>query len=217
MTKLKIEELFFSVIGNKINTDHGYKLYSALKAKVLDKNPGILQENNFPVDVNISRISGKHYRYSTLITNESKLKIRGPSDYLAELKKVLNEQVVSIGSTKIFIYEATVLSLLPETSLVSEMVIIKYPFWQAINSQERFLASCKKQLSALNIKQEPLLLGNTLCDSAKQKIMTVKKNSCQTTYIGYGVRIDNLSNQESIALKIQGIGGKRHMGCGWFE
>jgi hypothetical protein len=26
-----------------------------------------------------------------------------------------------------------------------------------------------------------------------------------------------LSNQESIALKIQGIGGKRHMGCGWFE
>ena len=216
MTELKIVELFFSVIGNRINIDHGYKLYSALKAKVLDKNPEILQENNFPVAVNISRISGKPHKYGTIITNKSKLKIRGPADYLAELKKVLNEQVISIGSTKIFIYEATILPLLPETSLASEMVIIKYPFWQTMNCQERFLASCKKQLSVLNIKQEPLLLGNTW-DSARQKIMTVEKDSCKTTYIGYGVRINNLSNEESIALKIQGIGGKRHMGCGWFE
>lgn len=216
MAKLEIVELFFSVIGNRINTDHGYKLYSALKTKVLDKNPGILLDRNFPVDVNISRISGKLFRYGTIITNKSKLKIRGPHDYLAELKKILNEQVISIGNTKIFIYEATILPLCPEDSLTSEMVIIKYPFWKTINCQERFLASCRKQLSALNIDKEPLLLENTW-NATNHTIMTVEKDSHKTTYIGYGVKINNLSSQESIALKVQGIGGKRHMGCGWFE
>ena len=216
MAKLEIVELFFSVIGNRINNDHGYRLYSALKTKVLDKNPVILQQNNFPFDVNISKISGKHYRYGTIITNKSRLKIRGPYDYLAELKKILNEQVISIGNTKIFIYEATIIPLSIETNLTSEMVIIKYPFWQTINCEERFLASCKKQLSAININQKPVLLENTW-DSVRQKIMTVEKDFQKTTYIGYGVKIDNLSNQESIDLKIQGIGGKRHMGCGWFE
>jgi CRISPR-associated protein Cas6 len=216
MTKLEIVELFFSVIGSKINLDHGYKLYSALKAKVLDRNPEILKDNNFPVNVNISRISGKHIKYNTIITNKSNFKIRGPYDYLAELKKVLNEQVISIGNTRVFIYEGRILPLLPETSLKSEMVIIKYPFWQTINSHEKFLVSCKKQLSTININKEPILLGNTW-DSVRQKIMTVEKDFCRTTYIGYGVRIDDLSNKESIDLKIEGIGGKRHMGCGWFE
>ena len=216
MANLEVVELFFSVIGNSINIDHGYKLYSALKTKVLNKNPKILQDRNFPVDVNISKISGRHYKYSTIITNKSKLKIRGPRNYLAELKKILNEQVISIGHTKVFIYEATIFPLIPEKNLTSDMVVIKYPFWKTVNCQEKFLASCKKQLSALNINQEPLLLDNTW-DAAKQKIMIVEKDSCKTTYIGYGVKIDNLSDQESIALKVQGIGGKRHMGCGWFE
>lgn len=216
MKKSEIVELVFSIIGNKINTDHGYKLYSALKTKVIDKNPELLLDKNFPADVNFSRISGKSFKYGTIITNKSKLKIRGPHDYLAELKEILNEQVISIGNTKIFIYEATIFPLCPEESLISEMVIIKYPFWQTIHSQEKFLASCKKQLSALNINQEPLLLKNTL-DATSRTIMTVEKDSHKTTYIGYGVKINNLSTQESIALKVQGIGGKRHMGCGWFE
>lgn len=216
MDDLKIAELVFSVIGNKINIDHGYKLYSALKTKILDKNPGILQNNNLPATVNISKISGKNFRESTIITNNSKFKVRGPYGYLAKLKKVLDEQVISIGNTKVFIYEAKIYPLLPQKNLTAEIVIIKYPFWEIVHCQEKFLASCKKQLSAININQTPLLLHNT-GTLASHKIMTVEKDFCKTTYIGYGVKIDNLTNQEALALKIQGIGGKRHMGCGWFE
>jgi CRISPR-associated protein Cas6 len=216
MTNLDNAELRFSVIGNRLNIDHGYQLYSALKLKLLQKNPEILINRNLPRDVNISRVTGKYSNYYLFITNTSKLKIRGPRDYLRELKKTLDEQVILVGDTKLFLYEGKVLTLLPAHSLKSEMVVIKSSFWDNIDYPKKFLTSCKKQLLALNIFQEPILVEQ-LYSPEQQKIMVITKDSCTTKYIGYSVAVNNLNKQESIALKIKGIGGKRHMGCGWFE
>ena len=211
-----IVELQFNVIGNRLKIDHGYKLYAALKTKIIEKDPTLLVNRNFPANVNISQLFGKEYQDVIFITNKSTIKIRGPQDYLCAIKKLLNEQIILVGGTKIFLYEATLFSLQPTNSLISNIVVIKYPYRKDIDCQERFLMSCRKQLLALNIEQEPVLIEQKW-NSTKQKIMTVEKDTCKTFYVGYGVAIHDLTEEESISLKIKGIGGKRHMGCGWFE
>ena len=217
MTAQDIVELKFSVLGNKIMSDHGYILYATIKKKILNIAPELLlPDNNFPDNVNLSKINGKECSYLRYMNDESLFKIRCPSDYSQKLKSILNNQLLELGRNKIFLYDGEINSLFPHTELKSEIVIIKYPFWVEKNCEQRFLRSCKRQLTKLKIKQQPTILEHK-CSKNHQRVMTVKKLLCSQQYIGYGVAISNLTTEESILLQINGIGGKRHMCCGWFE
>jgi CRISPR-associated protein Cas6 len=216
MTSPDIVELRFSVLGNRIKSDHGYALYATIKKKILSIAPEILPQNNFPDNVSLSKINGKEYPYFIYINNYSFFKVRCPSDYGQKLKSLLNNQLLELGSNKIFLYDGEINSLSPYTELKSEIVMIKYPFWIQQDCEQRFLRSCKKQLTKLNIKKQPTIMEYKWRKN-HQRIITVQKPLCLHRYIGYGVAISSLTQEESILLQINGIGGKRHMGCGWFE
>ena len=211
-----IVELKFSVLGNSIKTDHGYALYATIKKKILGVAPEILPENNFPDDVSLSRISGKEHLYFMYITRNSSFKIRCPRDYAKKIKELLNNQLLEFGRDKIFLHEGQINNLSPSNQLISTMVIIKYPFWVQRDCERRFLRSCRKQLAELEIRQHPTITEYEW-NEKHQRTITVQKPLCRQQYIGYGVAISNLTEKDSILLQVNGIGGKRHMGCGWFE
>ena len=211
-----IVELRFAVLGNSIKYDHGYKLYGAVKRKVLDIAPELLINNNFPDNVNLSQINGKKHNDFMYLTWKSSFKIRCPNSYAQQLKHILNNQLLEISKDRVCLLDGEIISLSVSSQLTSKIVVIVYSNWKPIAYETRFLNSCKKQLAALGIMQQPTIIKDE-CNATYQKVITIDKFPSIRQYRGYGVCVSDLTEQDSIALQIHGIGGKRHMGCGWFD
>ncbi|WP_330203405.1 type I-MYXAN CRISPR-associated protein Cas6/Cmx6 [Cyanobacterium sp. DS4] len=85
------------------------------------------------------------------------------------------------------------------------MVIIR-----GFDEPNGFIKAVERQLESLNI----LAKVNLTTKSGKPIRRTMKIKG--KTLIGFGVEITELSENNSILLQEQGIGGKHKMGCGVF-
>jgi CRISPR-associated protein Cas6 len=71
--------------------------------------------------------------------------------------------------------------------------------------QERFLTEINRQLSEMDAKAE-IHLGD-------RKTFTIHDKKV----VGYSMQLLGLKDEDSITVQEQGLGGRRKMGCGFFE
>jgi len=88
----------------------------------------------------------------------------------------------------------------PASTLYSHLVTTRNG-----QDQERFLAEVNRQLSEIAVKAE-FQIGD-------RKTFTIHDKKV----VGYSMHLLGLSAEDSIKVQEEGIGGRRKMGCGFFE
>lgn len=198
-------EVQFSLRGRTLPADHGYSLYSALKKTVL-------QQKDLPPDVLLSSIPGVPDREGMIYLNRSsRLRLRCPADQVQAWYRQLQNAVLDVQGHLIRLVQPQLSLPQPSEALKSRLVTFKL---EAIDHNEvplYFLESCKKALERLEVKAQPFIDSNAEGDLARRTVRIKDKH-----IVGYGVIVEGLSGEDSIRLQCQGLGGRKHFGCGWF-
>ena len=185
-------DLCFSIRGKTIPVDHGFDLYSCISR--------ILPLFHEAQDVGLKLIRGRYTGDGLLsIQPNSWLVFRlfssGLSPYinLAGNSLDLRGYLIQIGvpNTR---------ALYPSPVLYSHLVTTRNG-----QDQERFLKEINRQLSEMGVKAE-VHLGD-------RKTFTVHDKKV----VGYSLQLLGLTDENSIKVQEQGLGGRRKMGCGFFE
>lgn len=190
-------EMCFSIQGFLIPRNYYYCLYASLTTLL-----PILKENT---DWAISRISNTTaFDNLSIKLSDSILKIRCNRNLVTALAVLFGENTLVIGKTDTvvlkFIYSS---EILPRQCLSSHVTIKTE---ENRNPDPISFAVCLgKQLAKLNI--------NTLPTVGGKEYLLIKKMSCTV----YPVLFKSLHPEESIALQCQGIGVRKHFGCGFFD
>jgi len=180
-------------MGDRLPSDHNYRLYSSLIGV-----SAVLKE----IDWQLGTITGIPDRDGWIkLGRESFVMIRCKLED-SKTFMLLDKQVIRVGQNLIQLGESEGESLQIHESLKSRIVTIKSKTCRT--DPFSFGLSLGKQLSDINVQSIPLL-GN-------RKTIKVK----DTTVIGYGLQFIELDRDESIALQIHGLGGRRKLGAGVF-
>jgi CRISPR-associated protein Cas6 len=193
-------ELSFGVIGETLPADHGYGLYSVIAhlCPMVHEQEGI----------SISTISGEPDRQGKIyLSKSSQSKIRLPyeADKIAQVL-ALAGQTLKVGGHSIQLSIPQIFPLRPFDKLRSRIVTIK-----KFQEPEPFLEAVKRQMDALGIQ------GNAFIplDEEGQPLRKAIKIK-QYSVVGFGLVVTDLSDEDSIRLQTNGLGGKHRMGCGVF-
>lgn len=197
------EVAFYLMPGTKISSMHGYLVYSALKAMF----PWM---GECPL-TSISSISGIRDGKGFIETAEfSRLLVRTPSSRAASLYGLAGRRL-SIGQGEIALKVPTIAPLSTPSELQARLVVIHLKPEDDEVPPDRFLAVATRQLSDRGIKGRiSLLLKNGMLD---RRVLRIKNRKIP----GYGVKVFGLSPADSLKLQVVGLGGKRKMGCGFFN
>jgi CRISPR-associated endonuclease/helicase Cas3 len=185
-------ELKFPFTGKTLPTDQGYALYGAISRLV----PEVHAANWFALETipGIARGDG-----TTQLDPHGKLRMRLPQEHVALLLKLagkqlhLNGQAIRLGAPEISLLQ-------PSAALYARIVTIKgytepKPFTDAV---------CRK-LNEMGIRGEVVVGPRRVLQVGNHKI------------VGFGLALHELSDDASIQLQAEGLGGRRKMGCGYFN
>jgi CRISPR-associated protein Cas6 len=185
-------ELHFNFTGATLPSDHGYGIYGAISRIVPEAHSADwLAIETIP---GVARGDGV-----TQLDRQAKLKIRMPYDRVPLTLKLAGKRLevdghaIRLGAPQIFL-------LKPATTLYARIVTIK-----GFTEKEPFLDAVHRQLDDLDVKGE-LLPG-------ERRVVRVGNH----TIVGFSLTIHELSDQGSLILQERGIGGRRRMGCGFFN
>jgi len=185
-------DLVFQVMGTRIPVDHGYQLFSSI-SKVLP----VFHEAQ---DIRLGLIRGKYLGDGLLdIHPKTELVLRLPSDGIAKFINLAGKRL-DIDGCCVQIGIPNTRALIPAASLYAHIVTTKNG-----NEEPRFQNEISHQVEKLGIDGK-LHIGER---------RTFRVHDKQV--VGYSVSIDELTAEESIALQEAGLGGRRKMGCGFFE
>ena len=194
-------DMSFPIRGTTVPRDHGYALYGALSRAI----PAVHGADW----IAIHGIAAKQADATLTFERAGRLRIRVPSDRIGELL-VLAGSSIEVAGHRVEIGVPTVHPLLPAAILDARLVVIRLtggipkPFDNEAY-ERRFLAEARRQLAALGTTGELVISGRQCLRVGGQRV------------IGCSVRVGGLSSDDSIKLQIEGIGGKRTMGCGVFR
>ncbi len=197
---MKLDLAFAIHTQHIIPVDHGYALYGALSRLV----PEVHRDNGIAIHPIRGRQVGDR---KMALLPWSSLVLRVPDGQIAPLLK-LSGKAIQVGDTQIRIGVPEVRALQPATALRSRLTIIKVAHIDPASSvsEDQFQQSVQKQLTELGVSDV------VRADLGKRRTLRLKQNEI----VGYEVLIEGLSADESITLQEQGLGGRRHMGCGVF-
>lgn len=191
-------ELRFSVRGSTLPADHVYAQFAAL----VQLEPAIRQQS----DLSILSIAGFGDRQGQiLLTPQSCMRIRVPVSKIP-LVYCFAGKHIKLGKHEIQLGIPEISGLRPAKSLQARIVTIK-----GYVEPEAFIEAAKRQLDNLGIIGEISIPidrnGNPLRKTIKIQRFTV---------VGFTTKITGLNEEDSLTLQQVGLGGKRHMGCGYF-
>ena len=185
-------ELKFPVNGTTLSSDHGYGLYGAISR--------IIPEAHSADWLAIETIPGAARGDGvTQLDPQAKLKIRIPQDHVPLMLKLAGKRLevdghaIRLGAPQIYL-------LKPATALYARIVTIK-----GFTEPEPFLDAVRRKLDEMGVKGEPVV--------GPRRVVRVGNH----TVVGFGLTIHELSEEGSIILQEQGVGGRRRMGCGFFQ
>lgn len=185
-------ELQFPILGSKLPTDHGYALFAAI-SKLLSAahNTDWLAVETIP---GVARGDGV-----TQIGKDAMLRLRLPQDLVPTVLKLAGKHLdieghnIRLGAPRIFL-------LRPSSALYARIVTIK-----GYTDPEPFLAAVRRKLDEMGVKGQPVV--------GPRRVVKVGNH----TVVGFALALHELTNEASILLQGQGLGGRRHMGCGIFN
>lgn len=182
-------DLAFRLVGRAIPVDHGYALYSTISR--------IVPELHGARNIGVHPIRGVYHGKGILrLVEHSRLIVGVPEDDIKIYLKLAGKRLdVEQDAFRVGVPEVRLLR--PASKLHARLVTFK-------NSLEegRFLEVARERLDKLQVAGE-LELG-------QRRTLRVKDKQV----VGFELAIGNLSAEESVSLQENGLGGRRHMGCG---
>jgi CRISPR-associated protein Cas6 len=196
-------ELSFVLTGTAdLPADHGYHLYAAVSRLL----PSMHEPNGIGIHPIRGRLIGDRRMQ---LCEFSRLTIRVAPERIADLLPLAGKQL-NIGGRPVRVGVPTVYALSEAPALRSRLVTIKVSGDRNETrppDEPAFLAAARRQLDALNILPGAQLVVG------KRRTLRVKDKEV----VGYELIVSALGADESLALQVNGIGGRRHMGCGIFS
>jgi CRISPR-associated protein Cas6 len=185
-------DLSYPVLGKLLSVDHGYALYGAIS--------GVLPVIHEDQEIGLKLVRGRYIGNGLLdISPASELVLRLPVNKVGQYLGLAGKKLEVLGqSLRVGVPHTK--ALIPEAALSSPLVTTRNG-----QDQERFVAEVKSQMARLDL-QGRLSIG---------KRRTFQVHGKQV--VGYEVLVSELTAPESIRLQEQGLGGRRKMGCGFFE
>ncbi|MDW7730067.1 MAG: type I-MYXAN CRISPR-associated protein Cas6/Cmx6 [Bacillota bacterium] len=202
-------DLSFALKGAVIPADHGYMLFSAL-TRVFENihsiyNTGIHNISGEPIANRLLKLSAK-----------SRLTFRLDSEII-NLLLPLAGKYLNLGGHEIMIGTPQTYLLKPVPRLYSRLVVIK-----GYMEPDEFLEAAEAQLSSMSIKGRPSLItlsgtdNNTSGKGTRSAFLRRTIRISGKEVVGFALGVNGLNAEESITLQENGIGGRRHFGCGLF-
>jgi CRISPR-associated protein Cas6 len=204
-------DLYFPLKSTRIPTDHSYLLYAALCQAL----PDLHQDRQ----TGIFAIQGTFCPPRQLeLTPHSHLKLRVPQAAVGHYLSLAGQKL-ALGPGTLELKGGFLKTLKPAARLYSRLVVIK-----GFTEPEPFLAAARKQLAALEIAAEPTLIAQPEIAAANQgqaggshsPVLRRTLRIRDRQIVGFAVQVNGLSAEESLRLQEQGLGGRRHFGCGLF-
>lgn len=188
---MPVVDLAFRLTGSKIPVDHGYALYSAISRLV----PEIHEAKNFGVHPIRGTYSGNG---ELMLRDSSRLVVRMESEQIGQFLKLAGKKL-EIDSYGFRVGVPEVRLLRPRAALYSRLVTIK-----GFMEPAEFLEAAKRQLERIGVQAE-LQVGERRTFRVKDKQV-----------VGFELAALGLDAEDSLRLQENGLGGRRHMGCGVF-
>lgn len=202
---MAVVDIQFPVHGDTLPTDHAYELYSALSRVVSALHcEGIAYR--------MAPITGEYAGNGCIKLwshGRSRLRLRLPA---AEIPTILPlaGSALAVAGNQIRVGVPSVQPLIPAPALVARTVIIT-----GHTEPVSFLGAVRRQLDELKIEGEigiPLDRSGGREGQARRCVIRVKG----AKMIGYPVQVVALTASDSLRLQEVGIGGRGHLGCGFF-
>jgi len=188
---LKVD-LCFQVLGKTIPVDHGFALHGAIS--------DVLSHFHEDQAVGLKLIRGRYIGDGMLdISPNSELVLRLAVGRIPEYIQLAGKQLKILGHN-LTVGVPKTKALIPNVALYSHLVTTRNG-----DVQERFEKEIAKQMVNLNIQ------GKLSVGERKTFRVHVKQ------VVGYTLLVSELNAGESINLQENGLGGRRKMGCGFFE
>jgi CRISPR-associated protein Cas6 len=186
-------DLCFKVMGTRIPVDHGFALYGAL-SRVL---PFIHEDND---GLALKLVRGRYVGEGLLdITPHSELVLRVSADRIGSFLPLAGKPLDVLGS-RLSVGVPVTRSLIPAAVLHSPLVTTRNG-----EDQARFESELQRQMEHMGAH------GRLSVGRRRTFVVHGKQ------VVGYAVLVSELTAEESIILQEQGLGGRRKMGCGFFE
>lgn len=185
-------DLWFPIVGTTLPSNHGYGLYGALCRVV----PQLHGADWWALHT----IRGARIAPGVIALSRSpRLGIRLPPEHIP-LVLPLAGRLLEVDGSRLRIGSPTVEGLQAHQALSARMVTIK-PFIES----DPFRVALEKQIAELGVSG-PTTVG-------PRKILVVDGHRI----VGFSVRVVGLDEVSSMRLQEEGLGGRRHMGCGVFR
>ena len=185
-------DLTFKIVGKSLPVDHGFALYAGV-GRVL---PFIHED----CELGVRLIRGRYIGGGVLdVSPHSELVLRVPAGEIARYLPLTGKTLHVLGHD-LAVGVPTVMPLVPAAALYAQLVTTKNG-----HDQERFEAEARKQMAAGGV--------NGGFSVGKRRTFEIHGKKV----VGYSMLVSGLNAGESIALQERGIGGRRKMGCGFFE
>lgn len=198
-------------MGTSIPADHAYALYGAICRQL----PHLHGDES----IGIHAVNGRLAEDRTLtLDRHSRLSFRIAADRIKEFLPLSGRTLVLDGA-KIRIGAPSVFALLPVACLYSRLVIIK-----GFMEPDGFMKATMRQMEDLDINGRARLIDSGAAMTAN----TGKKGGTHSPFlrrtlrirekiiVGFAVLVDGLSDEDSMNLQQNGLGGRRRFGCGLF-
>ncbi len=203
-------DLAFRVTGSSIPADHANPLYAAISHLI----PVFHGDPSFAVH----QIRGALDRARRLIISRtSELVIRTPASRIPDLLPLAGSRLTLAGDT-IDVGIPTPRALTPSARLFARLVVIR-----GFMETAAFLESANRKLDEEKIAARANLVPNPKADPTAAAGAGSRSPWLRRTVeihgrkiVGFAVRVEGLTAEESIRLQEKGLGGRRHFGCGIF-
>ena len=208
---MPVVDIVFRITGTKIPVDHGFHLFAAISRVV----PSFHGDS----EIGVHPISGRLVGNRRLaLTERSALTLRLPSERISEALKLAGAQL-DINGCMIRTGPPNTRALIPAARLHSPLVIIK-----GFMAADAFLEAVRRQLQSMAVQAEPRLAAQPHIAEANQGKTTGSHSPYlrrtirirDKEIVGFAVRINGLTAEESIRVQENGLGGRRRFGCGVF-
>ena len=190
----------FPIIGKQLPADHGYLLYAAIsqiKPELHEKSWfGLEMISGIPFDKGIIALPNRG----------ANLSLRIPADKFGEVIPLAGKQI-EIEGHKIRLGIPVARPIQPSPILYSRIVSFRNSL-----TVEKFLETANRDLKEkLEITTKIEVPKETY--SRHRRIITIKGKKI----IGFSLIVHELSDEDSLKLQSEGLGGRRSMGCGLFN
>ena len=185
-------DLCFSIRGKTVPVDHGFDLYSCISR--------ILPLFHEAQGVGLKLIRGRY-------VGDGLLSLQPNSWLVFRLRSSSLSPYINMAGNTLDLRGHLIQIGVPKTRALNPSPVLYSHLVTTRNGQdkERFLMEINRQLSDMGVKPE--------VDLGDRKTFTTHDKKV----VGYSMQLLGLPDEDSIKVQEQGLGGRRKMGCGFFE